>query len=345
LEKKKKKIINKDRLKRYNIKFFERKTNTMNNYQLEIAKQIGEPISYKFPVPVELNEIADVFTAEVGEKVWRYTAVDSAKDTCLAVDAAGAITLVKRTPTGDAELTFGGLNSKLEYVLLDDILSETDNTQVLGRRKASITRSMDKRELYAILTGIVNKTAAYVPGVNVQEYTLLSGDDLYDVALGMKHLVENYGDNYVFLAGSTVKEKIDTYDKDNASTFNYNVTLTAKLKELGINVMKIFGNVELTDGGGELALLDAKKAIMVAKNSRIQEGKPIKFVRRKISPEIAKLMGASVDSAQRMLIFREAPLNNAGVETLGYGVYGYESIIFTITNPKAICFADLSSII
>jgi len=317
----------------------------MNDYKLEIAKQIGEPISYQLPVPVEISAIADTFTAEVGEKVWRYSAVDSALDTVLAVDAAGAITLVKRTPTGDAELTFTGFNSKLEYVLLDDILGETDNVQVLGRRKAAITRSMDKRELYAILTAIVNKTASYVPGVNVQEYTVLSGEDIYDVFLGMKHLVENYGDNYAVLAGSTIKEKIDTYDKDNASTFNYNVTLAAKLKELDMDVMKIFGTVELTDAGGETVLLAAKKVVMVARNSRIQEGKPIKFVRRKISADIAKLMGANVDFAQRMLIFREAPLNNAGVETLGYGVYGYESVIFSITNPKAICFSDLSSLI
>lgn len=317
----------------------------MDDYRLEIAKKIGEPISYQLPVPVEVSAIADVFTAEVGEKVWRYTAVDTSLDTCLQVDAAGAITLVKRTPTGDAELTFGGLNSKLEYVLLDDILGETDNVQVLGRRKASITRSMDKRELYAILTAIVNKTAGYVPGVNVQEYTIQSGDDIYDVIMGMKHLVEDYGDSYACLAGSTVKEKIDTYDKDNASTFNYSVTLAAKLRELGIDVMKVFGNVELTDGGGETALLDSKKLIIVARNSRIQEGKPIKFVRRKISPEIAKLMGANVDTAQRMLILRNAPLNNAGVETLGYGVYGYESIIFTITNPKAIVFCDATSIL
>lgn len=315
------------------------------NAQLEIARQIGQPISPRLPVPVELSAIADTFTAEVGEKVWRYTAVDSSLDTVLAVDANGAITTVKRTPTGDAELTFTGLNSKLEYVLIDDILSETDNVQVLGRRKESITRGMDKRELKTILDAIVNTTAGYVPGVNVQEQSVSSGDDLYDVIMGMKHKVEDYGDNYVLLAGSTVKESIDTYDKDNASTFNYNVTLTAKLKELDIDVMKIFGKVELTDGGGELALLDSKKLILVAKNSRIAEGKPIKFVRRKVSAEIAQLMGADVDSAQRALIVNPTPVNLAGVNTLAYGVYGYESVIFTITNPYAICFADATSIL
>lgn len=315
------------------------------NVALEVARQIGEPLSASLPVPVEISEIADTFTAEPGEKIWRYNATDSAKDTVLAVDANGDITTVKRTPTGDAELSFSGFNSKLEYVLIDDILAETDNVSVLARRKDSIIRSMDKREVYAILTAIVNKTAGYVPGVNVQETTVASGDDIYDVIMDMKHNVEDYGDNFVLIAGSTVKEKIDTYDKDQASTLNYNVQLMDRLAKLGIKVMKVFGNVELTDGGGDTALLDSKKMILVARNSRIAEGKPIKFVRRKISPEIAKLMGADVNSAQRALITNPTPVNLAGTNTLAYGVYGYESVVFTITNPYAICFADATSIL
>jgi len=317
----------------------------MNNAHLEIAKLIGQPINAQLPVPVELAEIADTFVAEVGEKVWRYTAFDTSLDTILAVDSNGIITLVKRSPTGDAELTFSGLNSKLEYVLINDILGETDNTQVLARRKVSISRGMDKRELKTILDAIVAKTGSYLPGVNPFEVTM-TGNDIYDVIMAMKHEVEDYGDNFVLLVGSTAKEKIDTYDKDKAGTFNYNVTLRTKLAELGIKVMKVFGKVELTDGGGELALLDAKKMILVARNSRIAEGKPIKFVRRKISPEIAKLMGAeNVDNAQRAIWVSPTPMQQGTNSLLAYGVYGYESVIFTITNPKAICIADCTSIL
>jgi len=316
----------------------------MFDAQLEISKLIGEPINAQLPVPVELAEIADTFIAEAGEKVWRYTAFDTSLDTIIAVDANGIITLVKRSPTGDAELTFSGLNSKLEYVLIDDILAETDNTQVLGRRKVSISRGMDKRELKTILDAIVGKTGAYLPGVEPEEVTM-TGNDIYDVIMEMKHKVEDYGDDFVLLCGSTAKEKIDTYDKDQVATFNYNVTLRAKLAELGIKVMKVFGKVELTDGGGELALLDPKKMVLVARNSRIAEGKPIKFVRRKISPNIAKLMGADVDGAQRALWVSPTPMQQGTNSLLAYGIYGYESVIFTITNPKAISIADCSSII
>jgi len=317
------------------------------NIVLEVSKLVGEPINKQLPVPVEISAIADVFTAEPGEKVWRYTAFDTSLDTVLAVDANGAITVVKRTPTGDAELTFDGLNSKLEYVLIDDILAETDNTSVLARRKESITRSMDKRELYAIVTAILAKTAGYLPGVEPEEVTM-TGNDLYDVIMALKHKVEDYGDGFVLLCGSTVKEAIDTYSKDQAGTLNYNVAmkgLVATLRELGIEVVKVFGSVELTDGGGETRIMDANKMVLIAKNSRIAEGKPIKFVRRKISAEIAKLMGADVDRAQRALIVNPTPVNSGSANLLAYGIYGYESMIFTITNPLAIAFADCTSIL
>jgi len=313
------------------------------NFQLEIARLVGQPIDPALPVPVAIEAIADTFTAEVGEKVWRYSAFATSSDLCLAVDANGALTVVKRTPTGDAELTFMGLNSKLEYVLIDDILGETDNTSVLARRKSSITRAMDKREVQLICTALLAKTAGYLPGVNPHEYTISSGDDLYDVIIGMKHLVEDYGDGFTLLVGSTVKEKIDTYDKDNVTSFNYNVTLTSRLKELGIEVKKMFGTVD--SGSGEAVVMDAKKLILVAKDSSIAEGKPIKFVRRKIGADIAKAMGADVDKAQRALIVNPTPVNVAGVNTLAYGVYGYESIIFTVTNPKAIAICDATSIV
>jgi hypothetical protein len=320
----------------------------MKNPQLEIAKLIGQPINPHLPVPVELGEIADVFTAEVGEKVWRYTAFDTSDDICYQVDPNGAITLVKRTPTGDAELTFDGLNSKMEYVLIDDILSETDNVQVLGRRKESITRSMDKRELWTILGALLSKTAGYLPGVEPHDISVGgTGEpqDLYDAIMAMKHAVEDYGDNFVLLVGSTVKEKIDLYDKDNAGTFNYNVTLPAKLRELGITVMKVFGVVDVGNTGGEEVIMDTNSMILVARNSRISEGKPIKFVRRKISADIARLMGAEVDSAQRAIVVNPTPVNNAGTNTLAYGVYGYESVIFTITNPKAIAICDAETVL
>jgi len=315
---------------------------------LEISKLIGEPINYQLPVPVELREVCNVDTVEPGEKLWRYTNVDADLDTILVVDTTdGKLIHVKRSPLGDTEISFQGLNSKKEYVLVDAVLASPD-TKILGRKKEAIVRGMDKRELKLVLDGIEADTNT--PGnANVQSYTLASGDDLYDAIMGMKHLVEDYGDDYVLLVGSAVKEAIDTYDKDNASSFNYNVTLTAKLRELGIKPMKIFGKVESTDGGGEQVLLNTKHMILLARNSRVAEGKPIWFVRRKISPEIARLMGADVDVAQRALMVGQTPevvdFSGTSSNVLGFSVVGYESVIFAIPNPKMIVKCDATSIV
>ena len=336
----------------------------MENIILELSKLIGEPINPSLPNPVEVSEIADTFTADAGEKVWRYDSYDTDVDQILDIEADGRITTQARTPMADTQLTFKGLNSQLEFVLVDAVLGSTD-TNILGRKKDRISAGMDKLELRMILNAIVDgKTPGMVGGTHsledsVQVASLETGDDLYDVILKMKHLVENYGEDFALLVGSTIKEKIDTFDKDYVGSFHYNVTLAAKLKELGINVMKIFGTVKWTsyttglhnlsaggyaDDSGAVALLNTNKAILVARNSRIAQGKPIVFVRRRINPAIAKLMGAEVDKAQRALMVNPTPVNVAGVNTLAYGVYGYESIIWAIVNPYAICNSgDLSS--
>ncbi|MGH7249989.1 MAG: hypothetical protein ACREGC_03375, partial [Minisyncoccia bacterium] len=267
---------------------------------LEIAQLVGEPINPQLPVPVALAEIADVNTAEPGEHVWRIKDLDETVDVVLNVDSNGVMTPVKRTPLTDVELSFTGLNSKLEYVLVEDVLNKID-TNALARRKSSITRGMDKAELKIILDALLTPTNTVFPQNEVGGYsvTVASGDDLYDVFMKAKHGVEDYGDNYVALVGTTVKEKIDTYDKDSATSFNYNITLVDRLSKVGISIRKIFGKVSRASNETESSLLDPKKMILVARDSTIANGKPIEFVRRKITPDIAKLMGADVDSAQR----------------------------------------------
>ena len=333
---------------------------------LEIAKLIGEPINIQLPVAAELSLIADTFTAEPGEHVWRYSSLDETADVSLDVDAQGVITVIQRNPLHDVELTFKGLNSKLDYVLVEDILNRVD-TNALARRKAAITRAMDKTELMLILNAIQTPSASvtgYNAALNGPVYPsnylansgpyaipVVSSDDLYDVILKAKHGIEDYADDFILLAGRTVKEKIDTYDKDHVETFRYNVTLTAKLKELGIEVYKIFGNVSYDSPSAEAStpLLDPNTFILVGRNSRIAEGKPIKFVRRTISADIAKQMGAEVDNLQRGIFVNPSPVQTviSGVRqsVLAYAVYGYESVIFFISNPLAIYVANCAAIL
>lgn len=164
--------------------------------------------------------------------------------------------------------------------------------------------------------------------------------------MNCKHELEDYGDNFVLLEGTLVKESIDSFDKDKASTYNYSMKLKQQIKDWGITEMKIFGQVASTSGGSGVDLLDKRRCIMVARNSRIANGKPITFVRRKISPEIARLMGANVDTAQRATWIGNTPVNVAGTDTLAFSVYGYESYVLAIVNPYSICVTeDLSSML
>ncbi len=328
----------------------------MDNLHLVLSKLIGEPVDTRKPVAFEIEAIADVLTpAEPGEHVWIYSSVDAEAEYILAIDGDGVITPVKKSPIGDTEISFAGFNSRLEYVLVNDVLGSPD-TQVLARKKEKITRGLDKRELQLLINAIEGSSDTgefelNIPsGASIQSRDGVSGEDLYDVIMAMKHKLEDYGDNYTLLVGSTVKEKIDTYRKDNATSFNYVVGLRDMLKEVGIEVVKVFGSVH--NGSSDTVLLNTNHMIMVAKNSRLAEGKPVKFVRRRISPEIAKLMGADVDNAQRAVIVNPTPViadpgttGSSFSNLLAYGVYAYESLVMAIVNPLAICTSDATAVL
>ena len=318
----------------------------MDDLILRIQKLIGQPINEELPVAVAIQEMADVSFAEPGEHVYYFANRDTDPDEIYYVNTStGAMVTVKRTPVSDTELTFQGLNSRIEYVLVDSVLSSPDQN-VLGRKKSAISRGMDKLEVKLILDALIASS-------DIATISIPSGGDLWDTIMDAKHAVEDYGDDFLLLAGSTVSEKLDTFDKDKAGTFNYNVNIKGMLAQAGIKVVKVFGSIKTgsaadnaADTGTTQRVLSTSKFILIARDSTIAEGKPIHFVRRKISANIAKLMGADVDKAQRALIVNPTPVNVSGTNTLAYGVYGYESIIWAIKNRKGVVkSANLATII
>jgi len=320
--------------------------NIINNPTLEIAKLIGQPIDTQLPIPYELAKVADYSTEEAGAHAYRYSALDTDADVILQADTANGVILVKkRSPLSDTELSFTALDSQLEYVLVNDILNSPD-TKKLARRKASITRGMDKVELKTIIELIEADNTTLKPGEDVYEDDPeASGEDLYDAIMSMVHTVEDYGDNFVLLCGSAVKIAIDNFDKDQASTLNYRMSIRQMLKDAGIEIVKMFGQVSTVTAETPAAIMNTNHAILVAKNSRISEGSPIKFVRRKINAEIASLMGADVDNAERAIVVNPTPVQVGSNNTLAYGVYGFESVCYFISNPRAIVKADFSSLV
>jgi len=295
----------------------------------EIARVLGAPIDPNFKVSLPLAEICNLETAQPGElvRIFNSSDEDANVDDIYSVDANGGLTIHKVSPVAPATMTFVGVQSKLEYVLIDEILPAADQS-ALARKKAGITRAMDKKELSNILAAIV--------AVVSQEVVQGSGVDLYDLIQGMIHKVEDYGDNYALLVGSSVKEAIDSYDKINADNFNYRVGLKEFIASSGITVTKVIGKVN----GARVLATD--KLILVARDSTLAMGKPITFIRRLMSPEIQQLMKS--EQAERAISVAQAPtvINADGKNTLGYGVFGYESVIQTITNYRALAWATLA---
>ena len=311
----------------------------MDRVDLVIARDLGQPIDPNLSVPVELAEIANVETAEPGElvRIFDCTDEDANADDIYSADANGKLTLHKVSAVTPATLTFVGLQSKLEYVLINEVLPAADQN-ALARKKAGISRGMDKQEVKRVCDAILALDGD--TGEADCETVQGSNDDLYDLIVAMVHQVEDYATDYVLLAGSSVKEAIDVYDKVNADNFNYRVGLDEYLRKAGITVIKVVGTV---NSG---AILNTSKMILVGRNSKLAAGRPITFVRRKFSKEIAALMNVTEDSPVRAISVAQAPTiiaADTNSNLLGYGVFGYESIIEAITNYRAISWSTYTA--
>ena len=118
------------------------------------------------------------------------------------------------------------------------------------------------------------------------------------------------------------------------------MSIKDEIAKLGITkVVKILGNTNFDSSTD--AILASGKAILVGRNSNLVKGRPIHFLRRKFTKEIAELSGAGEGAVRLVEIEKTARvINAAGKNTLGYGVFGYESVIQVLTNYRAISWSD-----
>jgi len=294
---------------------------------VEIAKAIGSPIDINLPINPMILAIAETDAVPAGEDCYTFVA-DSEVDKVYTLDSNGAITTVKVVPNATSALSFAYFDSGLHYILAKDVM-ETKDSSKMARVKARVTRGLDKKEVAGILT------IALAAATGDRVITQATEDDVLDVIINLKHAIENYGDNYVLLAGSNVKAKIDSYDKDRADVDYYRVGIMEQLANMGIKVVKVSGKLT-TDSGSDTLLLAADSAILVALDSTLQVGRPFVAIRRIISPELAAGMGIEVTDAQRGLFVANTPVILAGVNTLGYGIYGFENFVIACVNPYAV---------
>ena len=294
---------------------------------------LNSPIDPNLRCPVELADIVNYKEAEAGESVEYFAspAQDRASDDIYAADAAGTITYHKVALKSTLALTFVGLQSKLETVLIDEILNSKDQG-ALAAKKDGIIRSMDCEEIRRILNLVL--------AVSSQEVNKLTGEDILDVIIKLKQKVSKYATSYILLVAADVMDEIETYDKSNVTSFNYKMSITEEIAKLGIGkIVKVLGDSGYA--GSSTPVLADGKAILVGRDSALAAGRPIHFLRRKFAGEVAALAGAK-EGDVRLVSIAGTPsvVNGSNANTLGYGVFGYESIIQVLTNFRAVSWCD-----
>jgi hypothetical protein len=306
----------------------ERKDVVERAYQL-----INEPIDPNLKCPVELVDIVNYKESEPGETVEYFasSAQDRAITDLITVNADGNIEYVKIGLKTTSALTFVGIESNLETILINEIMNSKDQG-ALAAKKNGIIRAMDNEEIRRIL--------ALCLAAASQEITKDTGEDLLDVIIKMKQKVSDYSTDYILLVASDVMDAIERYDKENVSTFNYKMSIFDEIEKLGIKkIVKVIGQTRFD--ASTVSCLAAGKAVLVGRNSNLVAGRPIAFLRRKFEKEIAELSGAG-EGAVRLIDVAKTPtvVNSNGKNTLGYGVYGYESVIQVLTNYRCVSWSD-----
>lgn len=296
---------------------------------LKAYELIGSPIDPNLKVPVEVMDIVDFKESDAGETIEYFAspAQDRGVDDIYSADAAGTITYHKVPLGTTTPVSFSGLQSKLETILIEEIMNSKDQT-ALAAKKDGIIRAMDKEEARLVCNLVL--------AVASQEVVTETDDDILAGITKMKQLISDFATDYVLLAGSDVMNAIETYDKDNAANFNYKVDIMAELAKNNIKkVVKVIGAVNGTP------VLAATKAILYGRDSSLTQGRPIQMRRRKFSGDMAKLAGAE-EGATRLINVASTPqvINGAGANTLGYAVYGYESKAIVLVNYRAVAWSS-----
>ncbi|MFA5092347.1 MAG: hypothetical protein WC543_00120 [Candidatus Omnitrophota bacterium] len=288
---------------------------------------LNEPADPNLKCPLEISDIVNFVEAEAGEDVMYFasSAQDRGDTEIVSADANGELTYAKIPLKTTTTLSFSGLQSGLETVLLNEIVNSKD-VSALASKKAGIIRSMNQIEMKNIL--------ALCLAVASQEVNKTTGMDLLDTIVLLKQKISKFSSDYILLVADDVANAIDTYDIDNKSSYNYRLGIQESIKALGINkIVRIVGE----DGSGNPILADGK-AILVGRNSEIaQNGKPLTLARRKFTKEVAEYSGAE-DGASRLVSIASVPLVHG--HELGYAVYGYESVVQVLTQYRCVSFCD-----
>jgi len=290
---------------------------------------INEPVNPNLKCPVELVDIVNFKESEAGEIVEYFAspAQDRAVSGIYSADADGSLTYVKIDLATTLPLTFTGLQTKLETILIEDILNSHDQT-AMAVKKSSLIYQLDSKEIQNCLNLVL--------GASTQEVIKNTGEDLLDVIIALKQKVADYCSDYILLVAPDVMDEIEKYDKENVSHFNYKMNIMEEIAKYGIKkLVKVVGEVNYN--GATTPVLANGTAILIGRFSDIStNGRPITLFRRKFSKPVAESVGCP-EGASRLceIVPTPIPVNLSGKQTLGYSIFAYESIIQVLTNYRA----------
>lgn len=292
---------------------------------LEISRILGEPRDPKKPYPELINLVCETDTADLDEYTY-YFDVLAETDKVYVITSSGEVTQENVTPDTPALLSFVDVASPEYYVKITDLASAKE--RVLARKVDTINRALNAWESSKLIALI----DAAVPVGN--QFVTSSGSDhfTYKNLVDMIDSIQDYADNYVLIAGTTIDKDIKLWDW----TDNKYTSLAMALKDLNVTIVRQFGSV--TTDGSAASILSATKAYLVGLVG--VSGKPVLFVRKKLN-DIDFLGGALFENGEkpeRLVFVSPNPVQaNAGNNRyLAVAVTGYEQIGAAVTNPYAL---------
>jgi hypothetical protein len=295
---------------------------------LELAKILGEPRDPRRPYTMLQSTICETGTAEPEDYVYSF---DVLMDTDLiyTITSTGELTQVNVTPDSPALLTFIDVASPEYYIKITDLAKKKED--VLARKTVTINRAMNAYENRLIVSGIDGAVQT------ANQFGLRSGETgfTYPDLIDMLDGVQDYGDKFVLIAGTSVAKDIVLWD------FNENKyqSLKAALADLNIEIIRV--NQTVTIDGASTPVIAATKAYLVATDTEV--GKPVLFVRKKLDSisMLGGVMSEAGDQPERLIISSSNPVTvlSGSKRYLAVGVTGYEELVIAITNPYALaCF-------
>lgn len=302
---------------------------------LELARTIGEPVDPRRPFPTIVEACAEIETASPDEHVYYFDVLQNTEKV-LVITASGAIVQELASSDTPVLMSFIDLATPEFYIKITDLAGAKE--KVIARKVKTINRALNSYEEYKIVTLLDAATTS-----TGNQNTLTSGQTKFrfDNLITLLDDVQDYGDNFVLIEGTTIARDRRLWDFDD----NKFHSPAEAMRELGVSTVRMptTMNFQYSTGGsaGDLTgtdVLGSTLAYLVAKDT--ENGKPLLWVRKQL--DAMETLGGAVNAVdgerpQRLVFVSPNPITVTGTSRfLAVGVTGYENIAAAVTNEKAI---------